>query len=137
LVSGWPPFTLTLAGVQLGQDGALIVREDSLERRLVARLCCHPRAAVPKHVHGLTTVIGFLGTPEPFRSEAETMHFERELAGLRDLELGLTAVDRVWLVHYDQRTLSHVIGKVPLELGRQPARPLTGAGLLAELGVAG
>jgi hypothetical protein len=136
VIAGWPPFTLALAGVQLGPDGALIVGEDSLESRLVSRLSRHPQAAAPKHARGLATVIGFLGAPEPFRSGEERVQFEGELAGLRDVEIGPTAVDRLWLVHYDHRTLSHIIGKAPLELGHRPARHPDGAELLAELRIA-
>jgi hypothetical protein len=137
VISHWQPFTLALAGAQLGQDGALSVGEDNLERRLVSCLSSYPNTATPKHIRGLTPVIGFLTTAEPFSAEEEKAHFEQELANLRDLPIGRMEVDRVWLVHYGHRTLSHVIGKLPFELGRKPSRVLTGAELLAALGMGG
>ncbi len=134
VISHWQPFPLALAGIQLGPDGALIGVEDSLERRLVSRLGCHPKAATLKYARGLATVIGFLTTAEPFSSEGDRESFERGLAGLRDFPIGTMEVDRVWLVSYDHRTLSRVRGKVEYGLGRAPAA-LSGTELLAALGI--
>jgi len=134
VVSRWQPFPLTLAGVQLGQDGVLIVGEDSLERRLVRRLSCYPGTAAPKHVRGLAAVIGFLTTPEPFRSEEERESFEQGLAGLWDLPIGTMDVDLVWLVSYDHRTLSRIRGKVEFALGRMRTG-VSAMELLAALGI--
>lgn len=137
VVSRWPPFTITFAGIRLGPDGALVAEEDNLERRLVSRLSTHPKVALPKHIRGLTPVIGFLTTSEPFSSEEEKTHFEKEFTSLQDLSVGCMEVDRIWLVHYGHRTLSDVKGKVAFELGHRPSRALTGVELLAVLGIDG
>lgn len=136
VLSSWQPFALSFAGVRLAGNGALIISEDSLERQLVSRLSCHPRTAAPKHVRGLTAVIGYLDASQPFTAEHEQESFQQGLAAMRDLPIGAMNVDRVCLVSYGHRTLSGILGKVEFALGRAPAA-VTGTDLLASLGVRG
>ena len=77
--------------------------------------------------------LGYLQTPAPFATEAEQAGFEVGWAELQASSLGAVEVDRVWLVHYADRTLSRIVGKAPLLLGRPNA--LTSDGLLVALGI--
>lgn len=135
-ISRWQPFTLTFAGARLGQDGALIMTEDTLERQLISHLSNHPRTAAPKHARGLAIVAGFLTTAEPFTSDREGESFEQELASLRDLEIGSIEVEQVWLASYCHRTLSRLHGRLAFELGRVPS-DMSATDLLAALGIDG
>ena len=76
---------------------------------------------------------GYLGTPTPFANGAQQAGFEVDLAKLQFNSLSTMEADRVWLVHYADRTLSRMVGKAPLLLGRP--NMLTPDSLLAALGI--
>ena len=62
------------------------------------------------------------------------MRFGQTLAQFKDVPFGKMLVQQVWLVHYANRTLDQILGKVPFTLGQ--ANVITGERLLRELGIA-
>jgi hypothetical protein len=127
------PFPLHLAGVRITADGSMLIGEDTLMRQLAATLRTYPEIDHPKHIGGLHVVIGFLHTHQPFLSAEASKRFERKLAGLSNITIGQVTVQRVWLVHYAKRTLSHIVGKVPFTLGQ--VNHMTSEELMRALGI--
>jgi hypothetical protein len=128
------PFSLELAGVHVSQDGVAEVRENTLVQRLVSTLRRHPELDEPKHRTGLHVAIGFLNKVPPFDTDEEQARFEAGLDQFMYTPVGQVTVQQVWLVHYANRTLDRIVGKVPLALGR--VNTLTAEQLLRELGIA-
>jgi hypothetical protein len=52
---------------------------------------------------------------------------------IMDIPIGRMTVHQVWLVHYANRTLNRIVGKVPFTLGGR--NPLTAERLLQDLGI--
>jgi hypothetical protein len=113
-----PPLSLLLAGVRVTEDGAVVVHEQTLMQRLAARLSRHPKLDRPKYAGGLYVVIGYLQSANLFASEAERVRFYEELRRHAEIPIGTMTIHQVWLVHYRNRTLSRIVGKVSLWLGR-------------------
>jgi len=67
------------------------------------------------------------------RTDEERARFETALAQFIDTPVSRMTVGQVWLVHYANRTLNRIVGKVPFTLGR--ANALTVERLLQKLGV--
>jgi hypothetical protein len=61
--------------------------------------------------------VGYLATPSPFASEAERAGFEAGLARLQAGSPSAMEVHQVWLVHYADRTLDRIVGRIPLPVG--------------------
>jgi hypothetical protein len=128
------PYALDLAGVSVTRQGFVMVGECTLVRQLASSLRQYPELDPPKHLRGSHIAIGFLNTQRPFAREEEKACFEQALAQFRDIQVGKTLVQQVWLVHYANRTLNQILGKVPFTLGQ--ANVMTVERLLRELGIA-
>lgn len=129
------PFSLEIAGVQITEEGFLIALERTPLRQLATCLQRYPELDRPKHSKGLSAVIGFLNMPQFLSSDEAQTHFREKLAQIADLPIGQGLVNRVWLVHYANRTLNRIMGKVPFTLGH--ANHLTGKHLLQALNISG
>jgi hypothetical protein len=116
--------------VYLTTEGLIVVRENSLVRQLASRLRRYPQLDPPKYAGGLQVTIGFFNTSPPFATEEEA-RFEAALTQLIDILVGRMMVEQVWLVHYANRTLNQIVGKVPFTLGGPSVR--TTEHLLQEL----
>lgn len=127
------PFPFELVGVRIGSDGLVVVSEKTLTRQLASVLIRHSRLDQPKYLRSLHVAIGFLNTIQPFATDEEWARLETTLAKLNDVPIGQAVIDRVWLVHYANRTLSQIVGQVSFALG-QP-NPLTAENLLRGLAV--
>ena len=115
------PFTLDLDRLLLTPDGqVLAVGPDPgrVRQRVAERLAPFPGLDRPKDPEGWHITLGCLQTPAPTATKAEQASFEGSWAELRASSLGAMVVDQVWLVHYADRTLSRIVGKTPLRLGR-------------------
>ena len=115
------PFQLALGGVHLADSGMVLANEDTLAQRLAACLAHYPRFDAPKHQTGLHVSIGYLNNAQPFASAVER---ERFAAGLREVarrNIGRMLVREMWIVHYANRTMSRIVGRVCHALGE----PLT------------
>lgn len=131
-----PPFSLALAGVRLTPEGNVLITEKSLAQQLAAGLQKYPELDLPKHLRGRQVVIGYFNTGRPFASaEEEARLADRGLIQMADISIGQMTVRRVWLVHYANRTLNRVVGKVGFDLG-QP-NSITAARLIEALGIVG
>ena len=130
------PFTLELDRLLLAPDGRMLALgpdADQVRRRVAERLASFPGLDQPKGLDGWHVTLGYLQTATPFATEAERADFQVGWAELQTSLLGGMVVDRVWLMHYADRTLSRIVGKTPLLLG-QP-NTLTPDNLLAALGI--
>jgi len=127
------PFVLELAGVHISDNGYVLVSENSFEQQLVSTMQGFPELDKPKHLRGLHVAIGFCHTHRHFATEEEAVPLETALPQLIDVPIGSMTVQQVWLVHYANRTLNRIIGKVPLSLGK--ANALSVEHLLRELGI--
>jgi hypothetical protein len=130
------PFHLSLDRLRLTADGRLLALgadPSHVRRRVAERLASIPGMDQPKGSDGWHATLGYLQTPTPFATEAEQADFEVDWAELQESLLGVGVVDRVWLVHYANRTLSRIVGKAPLLLGRP--NTLTPDSFLAALGI--
>ena len=135
--SALQPFTLELDRLLLTPDGRMLALGPDaglVRQRVAERLTSLPGLDQPKNSDGWHVTLGYLQTPTPFATEAEQADFQVGWAELQTCLPGVVVVDRVWLVHYADRTLSRIVGKVPLLLG-QP-NTLTPDNLLATLGIA-
>ena len=130
------PFSLKLSGLTFTRGGLVLVDvNDAIQIReqLAHPLRHHARLDPPQHPEHLHVTIGYCSVPSPFRTDEEQMAFQTGVARIEAADLGTIEVERVWLVHYANRTLSHVIGKVPFVLGRATSLPVDD--LLATLGI--
>jgi len=127
------PFPLELSGVHITEEGSVMVAENTPMQQLASRLRRYPELDQPKHLKGLHVAIGFLNTCRPFSTEEERRHFEEGFAQIMDIPIGRMMVRQVWLVHYANRTLNRIIGRVPFTLGC--SNSLTAERLLQDLGV--
>ncbi len=93
----------------------------------------YPELDQPKQTCGLHMTIGFLKTPEPFSSNQERERFNEGLSQIMSGDIGQALIQRAWLVHYANRTLNRIIGKVALDSGNHNA--LTAQGLLTRPGL--
>ena len=96
-----------------------------MRQHVAERLGSFPGLDRPKDLDGWHVTLGYLQTPTPFATDAERADFQVGWAELETSMLGVVAVDRVWLVHYADRTLSRIVGKAPLLLGRPNISRLT------------
>jgi hypothetical protein len=130
------PFRLEMDSLHLKPDGRLLALGADLShvrQRVAECLASFPEMDRPKDLAEWHATIGYLQTPEPFTTEAERAGFEVGWSELEASSLGEVEVERVWLVHYADRTLSRIEGKIPLLLGRP--NTLTPDSLLAALGI--
>lgn len=130
------PFTLELDRLHLAPDGRMLALgpdAGQVRQRVAERLASLPGLDRPKDLDGWHVTLGYLQTPTPFATEAEQADFQVGWAELQTSLLGVVVVDQVWLVHYADCTLSRIVGKAPLLLGRP--NMLTPDSLLAALGI--
>jgi hypothetical protein len=127
------PFSLELAGVHVTAEGFVMVGENTLVQQLASNLRRYPEFDSPKHLRGLHVAIGYLNTGRPFATDEESVRFEMALAQLTEAPVGRVMVQQIWLVHYANRTLNRIVGKVPFTLGQ--TNTLDDENLLQELGI--
>jgi hypothetical protein len=94
----------------------------------------YPEIDEAKYHPGLHVAIGFLRRVPPFDTDKEQVCFAAELDKFTHTPIGSLKVQQIWLVHYANRTLNRIIGKIPLVLGR--TNTLAAERLLRELGIA-
>jgi hypothetical protein len=126
------PFALVLAGVHISENGFVLVGENTFEQQLASALQRFPELDKPKSLKGFHVAIGFCNTSWPFAKD-EQAAIETALSKIEDTPIGSMEVRQVWLVHYANRTLNRIIGKVPFTLGQTNA--LTAEYLLQGLGI--
>jgi hypothetical protein len=132
------PFSLDLDRLYLAADGRMLaLGADPGQVRMIVAGCLSlfPGLDQPKDLHGWHVTLGYLQTPTPFATEAEQDRFQVRWAKLQVRSLGTMEVDRVWLVHYADRTMRRIVGKVPLLLGGP--NELTAYSLPDGLGIGG
>jgi len=127
------PFSLELAGVRVSRDGVAQVVGNTLVQRLASSLHRHPELDEPKHCAGLHVAIGFLNRVPPFDTDEEQARLAVALDQFAHMPVGQVTVQHVRLVHYANRTLSHIVGTMSLALGQ--ANTLPAERLLRELGI--
>jgi 2'-5' RNA ligase len=120
------PFPLELDRLLLASNGLVLALgpDPGHVRQQVAQyLAPFPDLDPPQDSDGWHVTLGHLETAAPFATTTEQSRFE---TGWRELQkadaLGRMTVEQVWLVHYANRTLTKIIGRVPLLLGRPNAR---------------
>ena len=131
------PFSLELSGVNITPDGIVAVNvacENTLVRHLATSLRRHPMLDPPKHEGGLKAVIGYWNSIRSCASDEERFCLEQALPQLSDIPVGHMTVQEVQLVHYANRMLNRIVGRVPLTLGQ--ANLFTVERLLRALGIA-
>jgi hypothetical protein len=127
------PFALRFAGVEITEDGSLILKEDTMVQRLVSRLRWYPELDPPKYGRGLHIAIGFVNKYPFLTHRDEEQQFKAGFAQMTDTPIGALTIQHVWLVHYANRTLSTIVGKTQFTLGQ--ASPITTEQLLSDLGI--
>jgi hypothetical protein len=127
------PFVLELAGLHISDNGLVLVGQNTFEQQLASSLKEYPELDQPKHPGGLHAAIGYCNTNRPFTTDEEIAPLEAALSEFIRIPIGSMTVGQVWLVHYTNRTLNRIIGKVPFVLGQ--ANTLTGRRLLQELDI--
>jgi len=118
------PFTLALAGVYLMPNGVVLLSEQTVGQQLAVRLQNFPELDRPKHLRGLSVSIGYLNSPNPVATGQQKQRVAQSLQAMAAASIGQTMVQQLWLVHYANRTLNQVVGKVALPLGRSTCRPV-------------
>jgi len=119
--SALQPFSLELDRLFVTSDGRLIALGSDPDRvwpRVADCLASFPGLDPPKRLDGWHVTLGYLQPPVPFVTEAEPEGFENEWGKIQASSLGSMIVDRVWLVHYADRMLSHIVGRVQWLLGQ-------------------
>jgi hypothetical protein len=104
-------------------NGLLICRAQcskGFSDRLINLLWKYPTFNLhQKDPYDLHLTIGYLTTPEPFLNAKEGYLFKKTLLNLQEDEMETYQVDRVWLIHYANRTLNSILGKISFILGKQ------------------
>ncbi len=135
LFTSLQPFTLKLAHVNITEDGLVVLAGNASVEKAAFSLPDYPELDQPKHKNGSWFVtIGYLLTTEPFSSETARIEFAEGFERIKNRTIGSTKIQHVWLVHYANRTLSHIIGKASFALGSP--NTLTAKQLLAYLAIA-
>jgi hypothetical protein len=107
-----------LVHVKITEDGLVVVSGNAQIEKSAFSLPNYPELDQPKHKNGGWAItIGYLQIAEPFYSEVQREEFARGFEHIRNRTIGRTKIQQVWLIHYANRTLSHIIGKVPFVLG--------------------
>jgi len=132
-LAGMRPFSLALAGVHLTPNGLLAAREKTAIQPLVALLGRHPALDAPKTNTGLHITLGYLKQSPAEGKIEEDAPFIAALRRLREEDLGAVVVERIWLVHYANRTLNRIVGKIPFRLGE--ARGISVEAFVERLGI--
>jgi 2'-5' RNA ligase len=130
------PFFLNLSGLHVSRGGLVLVNTTAalpIQDYLADALRLYPEIDHPRHPERLHVTIGYLNSPYPFQDEAEQARFSGHFTELAGVDVGAMVVDRIWLVHYANRRLSQVVGKLALHLGR--SIPVSGEDLLRDLDI--
>lgn len=130
------PFFLEFDRFHLAPDGRLLVfgaDPGRVRSQVAERLITIPGLDRPKGLNGWHMTVGYLQTPTPFPHPNEQADFGASWDEIWGGCMGATEVRQVWLVHYADRTLSRILGKAPLWLGRPNA--LTQDRFLTELAI--
>lgn len=85
--------------------------------------CLHTYKSLdqPQQLEGALHIsIGYINQQRPFNNDLESAQFAQGIADANNTfcPMGEIVVDKLWLIHYANRTLDKVIGKAPLQLGR-------------------
>ena len=112
------PFEFGLVGVRISDSGFVLVGENTFERQLASTLHVYPELDKQKHARGLHVAIGYCSGRCPFATDEAGKPLESALCQLLDTSIGTMMIDQVWLVHYANRTLNRIVGKVPFVLGQ-------------------
>jgi hypothetical protein len=112
------PYSIELASLHITPEGFAMIGENSLIQQLAVKLERYPELDPAKYLKGIHVAIGFFNTPQPFATYEEQGLFEAALTQLRSIPVGQVMVQQVWLVHYANRTLNHIVGKVSFSLGK-------------------
>lgn len=112
------PFTLELGCPTITPSGSVIIKVNEPGQLIVPLLrrslaLDQPPASINLHIS-----LGYLSTPTLFTEEAEQQRFAEDYAQLAQCTLGCLTVQQVWLVHYANRMLNRIVGKIPLQLGQ-------------------
>ena len=133
------PFSLEIGSAHLDEEGVLLLDVHnglSARARITSWLQNYPEFDPPKHPQDhLHISVGYLRESSDTHPASQLTETLQSL--LYDTCISATVqtqVEQVWLVHYANRTLNRILGKVPLNLGR-PNR-LTASGLLEALRIA-
>lgn len=130
------PFPLKLDRLCLAPDGRLLALGADPGRvrpQVAERLVSLDGLDRPKSLDNWHVTLSYLQIPAPFAPQAEQAGFGVDWGELQAAPLGAMEVDQVWLVHYAKRTLSQIVGKAPLQLGRPNA--LTEDSFMTVLGI--
>jgi hypothetical protein len=118
--SALQPFRFAVDRLEFMPDGRLLALgadPGHVRRQVAERLASLARLDPPKDLGDWHVTVGYLATPSPFASEAERAGFEAGLARLQAGSPSAMEVHQVWLVHYADRTLDRIVGRIPLPVG--------------------
>lgn len=129
------PFQLDLSGLTFSSGGYVLVGvsgSSSICQQLAELIQKYPEldhSKTPQKLHltlGMWNLAGSVQSPpEPDFSKAASKFSTRFI--------GAEKVDKVWLVHYSNRMLNKIVGKLSFPLGE--TRKIPAARFLAELGI--
>ena len=133
------PFSLEIGSAHLNEEGVLLLDVHNglnAKARITSWLQNYPEFDPPKHPQDhLHISVGYLReSPDTHPASQLTETFQPLLHDTCVAAPVHTQVEQVWLVHYANRTLNRILGKVPLNLGC-PNR-LTASELLEALRIA-
>lgn len=131
------PFPLLLTGVRFTDGGyiAASVRDGhGLQQQIASAFARHPELNHPNYFGDLHITLGYLNAPCEALTQTEIDFLGTDFGAVMSRPIGEVLVDKVWLVHYTNRTLRHLQGKIPFVLGQVCA--ITPQLLLGALGIA-
>lgn len=130
------PFRLELTGPYLTEGDILLFNAAcavSIQEDLASILRKYPELDHPKKKSCLHLTVGYLKAMEPFITFFEMESFRRKIDKLYRPSIGKVMVEQVWLVHYSNRTLNKIVGKIAFPLGHPQL--INSADLLTKLGI--
>lgn len=127
------PFPLELVKVEITEEGFVMLPANNPIPDQFFTFQRYPKLDQPKQNHGLHITIGYLQNQELFASDKERERFREGFSQIMHTYIGQTIVQRIWLVHYANRTLNRIIGKIAFDLGSPNS--LTTERLLERLGI--
>jgi hypothetical protein len=124
------PFCLVLRGVSLAPDGHLVCQVDGADpvvqgfrRRLASCLATFPALDPLRTGNFLHLTLGYLTIAPGEAEDASGADILPRLglsqARLAEVSMGIWPVAAAWLVHYANRTLDAVVGRLRLPLGER------------------
>ena len=82
-----------------------------IQKRIATTFAHYPELHHPDRFDDLHVTLGYLNAPGESLTDAEMGFLSEGFGEIENLPIGEMLVDKVWLVHYANRTLNRILGR--------------------------